>query len=79
MTGALEKELNTYIKKLNTDQKKSLLQFIKTIFSGKEEEAMTVEQYNKELDEAVAELERGESYTHEEAIEIFKRVIHAPR
>ncbi len=76
MTGALEKELNNYIKMLNTDQKKSVLQYVKDLFVSEEEESITIEQYNKELDEANAEIDRGEFYTHEEAKKIFKNVIH---
>jgi len=73
MTGSVERQLSSYIHQLNAAQKKSLLGFIKTIFPGEEEGAITIEQYNKELDEAEAEIARGEFYTHEEAKEIFKQ------
>ncbi len=73
MTGAVEKELNKQIRLLNAEQKKSLLGFIKTIFPGKEKERISVEQYNKELDEAEAQIERGEYYTHEEVLEHLKK------
>lgn len=36
------------------------------------EERITVEQYNKELEEAESQIEREEYYTHDEALEIFK-------
>ncbi len=79
MTAAvkIEKELNTYIRQLNTDQKKSLLGFIKTILSPKEEENITIEQYNRELEEADAEIERGEYYTNEEVFEMAQKMINA--
>ena len=58
---------------LNAAQKKSLLGFIRPILPGKEEEPYTIGQYNKELDDAEAEIERGECYTQEEVFEITKR------
>lgn len=78
MTGAVEKELFNYIERLNGAQKKSLLGFIKTIFPAKEnEEAITIEQYNKDLDTAETEIERGECCTHEDAMEFLKNSINA--
>ena len=77
MTGTIEKELLTYIERLNAAQKKSLLVFIKTIFTGKEEETVTIEQYNKELEDADAAIERGEYSTNEEVFDISKRLINA--
>jgi len=76
----IEKELNNYIHLLNTDQKKSLLGFIKTMFKSREEaESITIEQYNRELEEADAEIDRGEFYTHEEAIEILKKRVRGEK
>jgi len=77
MTGSIERQLNEYIRQLNATQKKSLLSFIKTILPGKEEETYTIEQYNKELEGAEAEIERGEFYTNEEVFEASKRLIDA--
>lgn len=58
-------------------------QFIQAVFKVKEADVMdkleeilikersgrrdTLEEYNKDLDEAIAEIENGEFYTHEEA------------
>ncbi len=76
MTGSVERQLNSYIHQLNAAQKKSLLGFIKTIFPSKEEEeTYTIEQYNKELDDAEAEIERGEFFTNEEVFAITKKLI----
>jgi hypothetical protein len=75
MTTAIEKELHSYIDKLNAVQKKSLLGFIKTIFANKEKETISIEEYNKELDEADAAIERGEYYSNEEVFEITKKMI----
>ena len=79
MTAAvkIEKELNAYIHQLNVDQKKSLLGFIKTILSpAKEEESISIEQYNRELEEASAAIDRGEFYTNEEVFAMSKKMIN---
>ena len=73
----IEKELNAYIHQLNVDQKKSLLGFIKTILSPKEEEqSISIEQYNRELGEARAAIDRGEFYANEEVFAMSRKMIN---
>ena len=48
---------------------KNLLQYRKKVMP----ERISVEQYNKELDESIAQIERGEFYTHEEVGERIKK------
>jgi hypothetical protein len=74
----LDRELNAYIKRLNEVQRKSLLEFIKTLFPfGENEESISMEQYNRELEEADAAIERGEYSTNEEVFEMTKKIISA--
>ena len=42
------------------------------ISAVEKEEEITIEQYNQELDNAVAEIENGEYFTHEEMIAYSK-------
>lgn len=76
MTGTIENQLNTYIERLNKAQKKSLLGFLKSAFPGAEEKPYTIEDYNKELAEAEAEIARGECYTHAEVKDLLKEIIN---
>lgn len=76
MTGTIDRKLHAYIEKLNKNQKKSLLGFIQSIIPANEKGIYTIEKYNKELEEAEAEIERGESYTNEEVFEMSKRLIN---
>ncbi len=76
MTGIIETELRSYIELLNAAQKKTLLDFMKTIFPIKQE-SISLEEYNKELEDADAAIERGEFYTNEQAFEISKKLISA--
>ena len=77
MISNVEQQLNSYIHQLNAAQKKSLLGFIKTLIPGKNEEAITIEQYNRELEEADAAMDGGEFYTNDEVFDISERMIEA--
>ena len=70
MISAIDKELNTYIKLLDISQKKSLLDVIKSYLQPNDKTTLSLEEYNKELDDSEAEIDRGESYSHEQVKEI---------
>ena len=74
-TKALEQELYKYLLMLNDAEKKSVLEMIKTFLGSRNVgmgERISIEEYNKEIDEAEAAIERGEFYTHEEVVEMSK-------
>jgi predicted transcriptional regulator len=76
-TSTTDQEMNEYFIQLNEAEKKSVVQMIKTFLqSRKESERISLEQYNKEIEEAEAEIERGESYSHEEVVKMSKQWIH---
>jgi predicted transcriptional regulator len=68
MANTLDKELNEYITQLNEAEKKSVLLMLKTFLSGRQAspERISLEDYNKEIDEALAEAEAGDYITQEE-------------
>jgi predicted transcriptional regulator len=74
MAKALERELLQYILQLDEAEKKSVLQMLKTFLKGREKKLprISIEQYNKEIDEAIARVEAGEYYTHEEVEKMAK-------
>ena len=74
MAKALERELLQYILQLDEAEKKSVLQMLKTFLKGREKNLpqISIEQYNKEIDEAIARVEAGEYYTHEEVERMAK-------
>lgn len=74
MAKALERELLQYILQLDDAEKKSVLQMLKTFLKGREKKLprISIEQYNKEIDEAIARVEAGEYYTHEEVERMAK-------
>ena len=74
MSKALERELVQYVLQLDETQKKSLLEMLKTFVKGQEKKStrISIEQYNKEIDEAIARVEAGEFYTQEEVERMAK-------
>lgn len=74
MASSLEKELFKYILQLDEAEKKSVLEMLKTFLRGKRKEGarVSLEQYNKEIDEAIAEVEAGSFYTFEEVEKMSK-------
>ena len=75
MTKALERELFQYFLQLDEAEKKSVLQMLKTFVKGREKKGthISIEQYNKEIDEAIARVEAGQFYTHEEVERMSKQ------
>lgn len=74
MAKALDRELLQYIFQLDESEKKSVLQMLKVFLKGREKKHphIGIEQYNKEIDEAIARVEAGEYYTHEEVEHLAK-------
>lgn len=73
MTAQLDDEFKKYWSKLSLIEKESLLTAAKNYIELKEEaESLDTQQYNKEIDEAVARVKAGEFYTHEEVLKMAK-------
>ncbi len=74
-TQAIDKQMVECFMQLNHAEKKSVVQLIKTFLKARSDspERISIEQYNRELDEAEAEIERGEFYTQEQVEEEMKK------
>jgi hypothetical protein len=74
MASILEKEMFNYFTQLNEAEKKSVVQMLKTFLKGRQENPgrISIEQYNKEIDEAMEEVKKGEVYTHDEVVKMAK-------
>ena len=72
MADILDKEMYSYFTRLNEAEKKSVVQMLKTFMKGRKKntDRISIEEYNKEIDEAMVELEKGEILTHEEVVKI---------
>ncbi len=70
---SLEQEFDQYWQKLSVVEKESLLAVAKNYVHLKDEsDYFSIEQYNKEIDEAVARVESGEYHTHDEVVKMSK-------
>ncbi len=56
-------------------RKKSILSRIRKIYEEENiaSERISIEQYNKEIDESLAQIERGETHTHEEVKSMIRQ------
>ncbi len=71
-SNSLDAEFNKYWSILNPVEKASLLTVAKNYVHLKQESAISIEDYNKEIDEAVLRVEAGEFYTQEEVVKMAK-------
>jgi predicted transcriptional regulator len=74
MASILDKEMFNYFTRLNEAEKTSVIQMLKTFLKGREEQSdsINIEQYNKEIDEGMEEVKRGETYSHDEVVKMAK-------
>jgi hypothetical protein len=63
-----DKELLKYFTQLDESQKKSLLELIRTFLKGNPDasERISIDQYNREIDEALQRISNGEFTTFED-------------
>jgi hypothetical protein len=74
MNSVLEKEMTRYFRQLNETEKLSVVQMLKSFLSERsaKNNRISIEQYNKEIDEAMEEVKKREVYTHEEVAKMSK-------
>jgi len=74
MADVLDKEMYAYFMRLSEAEKKSVVEMLKAFLRGRNEDTsrINIEQYNKEIDEAIEEVKRGETFSHEEVIKMSK-------
>ena len=62
MASVLDKEMFNYFTQLNEAEKKSVVQMLKTFLKGRKKNPgrISIEQYNKEIDEAMEEVKTEE-------------------
>lgn len=67
MGKALEQEMHHYFIQLNEAEKRSVVQMLKAFLQSRKEKGQraTIEQYNKELEEAEMQIEAGNFLTQE--------------
>lgn len=68
-TTAIKKQVEDYLPMLSTKQQVLVLEMIKSLLHvDNENKRITRKQYNKELDEAVDRIEKGNSVSHKNVL-----------
>ena len=75
MDNLLDKEMLAYFVRLNEAEKKSVVQMLKTFLTERNTKSshISIEQYNLELEEAMKEIQNGETFTHEEVVKMSEK------
>jgi hypothetical protein len=69
MIQSMDKELHKYWGLLDSSQKKSIISMIRAFIGpAANKTRTTVEQYNKEIDEAMDRMDAGDFVTHEQIL-----------
>ena len=73
MAQVIDKQITDFLPLLGVEEKKTILDVIKSYVRIKEQpERVSIEQYNKEIDEAMARIDAGEFHTQEEVKAMMK-------
>ena len=73
--NSIEQEMYNYFTQLNDAEQKRIAEMLKTFLKSKKpelEERIGIVQYNKEIDEAMAEAASGEIYTHKKFMKMMR-------
>jgi len=73
--SAFSQEMLHYFSQLNDAEKKSIVEMIRTFLNSKKSESspVSLEEYNRELDQADAEIESGDFVSHEEVMKRYSK------
>jgi predicted SnoaL-like aldol condensation-catalyzing enzyme len=68
MATTVDQELHQYLTQMNEEEKKSVLQMLKTLLKGRTQSAdrASIESYNQEIDEALDQAAAGNYISQEE-------------
>jgi len=70
---SIDKEFGKYWTLLTVNEKESLLSVAKNYVQLKEDAVpINLKQYNKEIEDAMQRMDKGEFYTHEEVVQMSK-------
>jgi len=68
-TTAIRKQVDNYLPLLSTKQQTLILEMIKSFLNvDKDTDRISRKQYNKEINDAVARIEKGNFVTHKDAL-----------
>ena len=73
-TTQIKKELNAYLPLLTGRQQEILLDMVKNLLNiDKKEKRISIEQYNKEIESSMKQINEGKSVSHSEILKQSKK------
>ena len=71
---SVRKELNTYLPLLSTNQQELVLAMVKSFLHvDSNEQRISIEQYNAEIEFALSEVKKGKSISHKDVVNQSKK------
>lgn len=74
MAPELKEKLFTYIDLLTEEQQTSIVRMIESFIGNDNENEINIEDYNREINEAEAEIDRGEYIEHKELMKQLRNI-----
>jgi len=71
--STLDLEFKKYYSLLNKSQKESVIKMLKSFVQGGSDERQTIEEYNADIEQAMAEYKRGETLPHDAVEKLAKK------
>ncbi len=73
-TTQIKKQLDTYLPLLSQRQQEILLDMVKNLLNiDNKEKRISIEQYNKEIEASVKQIEQGKTLSHAEVVKRSKK------
>jgi hypothetical protein len=72
-SNTIDVEFKRYYSLLNHSQKESIVKLLKSFVQSDKETGSSIEDYNADIDRAIAEYERGEVLPHDEVVNMAKK------
>ena len=69
----LDVEFKKYYSLLNTDQKKSMVKMLKAFVQADNSREETIDNYNADIEKAIAEYKKGEVMSHGAVLKMTKK------
>lgn len=71
--NTIDMEFKKYYSLLNKSQKESVIKLLKSFITTGKENGSTIEDYNADIDRAIAEYKRGKVLSHDAVVKMAKK------
>lgn len=72
-SNTVDIKFNKYYSLLNKSQKESVIQMLKSFVQGNKKNGPSIEDYNEDIDHAIAEYKKGDVLSHDAVVKMAKK------